>query len=154
LIDTLKRINKLDNLKGWKPLKSYLENTFIVKVSPADNKTELEVIKDNLGLMTWVEKLEDGLGQYSKKNCQKAEAIILNMIKNLEQTSSNDLTIKEELIKDGVLELNKFNDSLGGSFIETGEREELCDLFDDIADAIGLDVHNYPDGIASKWREW
>jgi len=104
--------------------------------------------------MTWVEKFEDGLDQYSKKNCQKAEAIILKMIRGLEQINSSDLTIKEAVIKEGVLELNEFNNSLGGNFIETGEREELCDLFDNIADAVGLDVQNYPDGIASKWREW
>jgi hypothetical protein len=154
LVETLKRINKLENLKGWKPLKDYLENTFTVQASPEENKTELELIKNNLGLMDWTEKAEDGLIQYSKKNCKKAEAIILDMIKSLEQTTLNELTAKEEFIKQGVLALNKFNDSLDGEFIETGEREELCELFDNIADAAGLDLQNYPDGIASKWREW
>jgi len=58
------------------------------------------------------------------------------------------------LIKECVLELNKFNETLDSSFIETEEREELCDLFDNIADAVGLNVQDYPDGIASKWRDW
>ena len=37
---------------------------------------------------------------------------------------------------------------------ETGEREELCDLIDNIADAVELNVQDYQDGIASRWREW
>jgi len=154
LVDTLKKLNKLDNLKTWKPLKSYLDNTFKTSTSISDSKSELELIKSNLGLMSWVEKLEDGLDQYSKKNCKKAESIILNMMEQLEQASPTDLIAKEHIIKICVLNLNKFNDILGGSFIETGEREELCSLFDDIANAVGLNVQNYPDGIASKWREW
>ena len=154
LVNKLKSMNQLDNLKGWKPLKSYLENTFLVQISPKDDKTELELIKSNLGLMTWVEKLEDGLEQYSKKNCKKAESIIIEMINRLEQSAPNDLKVKEDLIKDGVLALNRFNKSLSGSFIETQEREQICDIFDNIAGAVGLDVQNYPDGIASMWREW
>jgi hypothetical protein len=43
---------------------------------------------------------------------------------------------------------------LDGCFIETGEREELCNLFDDIAGAVGINVQDYPDGIASEWRDW
>jgi len=104
--------------------------------------------------MTWIEKSEDGLKQYSKKNCKKAELLIINLIDRLEHINSDDLRFRENLIRDCVLELNAFNDSLDGSFIETEEREQLCDIFDNIADAVGLDVQSYPDGIASKWREW
>jgi hypothetical protein len=43
---------------------------------------------------------------------------------------------------------------LDGCFIETGEREELCDIFDNIADSVGIDIHTYEDGIASEWRDW
>jgi len=154
LIETLKRINRLDNLKGWKPLKNYLDKTFEIQTHIDSDKSELELIKGNLGLISWVEKLKDGLQQYSKKNCKKAEEIILNMINQLEQTASLDLLAKEQLIRDCILDLNKFNDSLDGSFIETSEREELCSLFDNIADAVGLDLQNYTGGIADKWREW
>lgn len=40
--------------------------------------------------------------------------------------------------------------------IETGEREELCEMFNRIALAAGLDPANYADGEgpASLWREW
>jgi len=154
LIETLKKINKLDNLKGWKPLKEYLNNKVIIEPIISTKKSELQLIRENLGIMSWTEKKEDGLEQYSKKNCKKAETIIIDLINHLEKVAENDFDLKEELIKQSVLKLNKLNDSLDGSFIETGEREELCDLFDNIADAVGLNVQDYQDGIASKWREW
>ena len=154
LVETLKKLNKLDNLKGWKPLKEYLNNKVIIDPIVATHKSDLELIRENLSIMSWTEKKEDGLEQYSKKNCKKAETIILDLINQLEKVAENDFDRKEELIKQGVLNLNKLNASLDGSFIETGEREELCDLFDNIADAVGLNVPDYQDGIASKWRDW
>ena len=119
-----------------------------------EDKSDLQLIEENLGIMRWVEKSEDGLEQYSKENCKQAEAIILDLTKELRGLKPGNVLVKEELIKHCVLKLNKFNDSLDGCFIETGEREELSDLFDNIADAIGLNVQDYPDGIASKWRDW
>lgn len=154
LVDTLKRLDKLDNLKGWKPLKDYLDHKIIIEPVAETQKTDLQLIRENLDIMSWTEKKEDGMEQYSAKNCKKAEAIILNLISQLEKAAANGFAKKEELIMQGVLDFNKLNDSLDGTFIETGEREELCDLFDNIADAIGLNVQDYPDGIASKWREW
>lgn len=155
LIDTLVKINKLEILKGWKPLKSYLNKTFMIQEPiKNDTKSELELIKANLGILDWVGKVEAGLEQYSKNNCKKLEAIISNMISQLELIGSGNVTDKEEIIKNGVLEINCLNNSLNGCFIETGEREELCDIFDNIAEAAGLDLQAYEDGIASKWREW
>lgn len=154
LVDTLKKINKLEFLKGWKPLKSYLNKEIIIEPTEQIQKSDLELIKENLDIMSWTEKKDEGLEQYTKKNCKRAETIIFNLINQLENIEQNDFFTKEELIKQCVLELNKFNEVLDGSFIETGEREELCDLFDNIADAVGLNVQDYPDGIASKWRDW
>lgn len=151
LIEALKRTEQLQSLKKWKPLKSYLDGTFEVpKNTVTVEKSALQLLKENLGLLEWVEK---GLKQYTKKNCQKAEAILVNMIDKLESLEQDNLIGKEEAIKNGILELNQFNKNIPG-FIETQEREELCDLFDSIAEAAGLDIQTYEDGIASQWREW
>lgn len=154
LVDKLKELNKLEFLRGWKPLKGYLNKEIMVEAVGQTQKSDLELIKETVDVMSWTEKKEEGLEQYTKKNCKKAETIILSLINQLEKVAQNDFLAKEELIKQSVLELNKFNDSLDGCFIETAEREELCDLFDNIADAVGLKVQDYPDGIASKWRDW
>lgn len=52
--------------------------------------------------------------------------------------------------------LNTLNDETDGSLIETGEREELCDLFNAIAVKAGIDPNQYGDGEgpASEWRDW
>jgi len=40
--------------------------------------------------------------------------------------------------------------------IETGEREDLCELIDKITIAAGLNPEDYAqgDGLADLWREW
>ena len=154
LIEVLKKLNSLENLKGWKPLNDYLQNKISIESVAVGDTSELKLISENLGIMSWVEKSEDGLQQYTHKNCRKAETIILDLIKQLESLGQNNLMKKESLIKNCVLSLNKFNDSLDGCFIETGEREELCNLFDNIAEAVDINVQNYSDGIASEWRDW
>jgi len=154
LVETLKKLDKLEFLKGWKPLKSYLNKQIVIEPTEEIQKSDLELIKEHLDIMSWTEKKDEGLEQYTKKNCKTAQTIILRLITQLENVEESDILKKEELIKECVLELNKFNETLDGSFIETEEREELCDLFDNIADAAGLNVQDYPDGIASKWRNW
>lgn len=154
LVETLKKLNKLNNLKGWKPLKEYLDGRIVIESIADGQKTELALIKEGLNIMSWVEKKEGGLKQYSARNCRKAETIILDLLGRLETVAQSDFAAKEELIKESILKLNKLNDSLEGRFIETGEREELCDLFDNIADAVGLNVQDYEGGIAGKWRTW
>lgn len=48
--------------------------------------------------------------------------------------------------------MNDADDSL----IETGEREDLCELIDQITIASGLNPQDYVKGkrIADVWREW
>lgn len=154
LIEALKRINKLDYLRDWKLLDDYLNNKVVIETKIKNDKSDLDLIKDALDIMSWTEKKKDGLEQYTKRNCKKAESILLDCINQLEKVKQDEYKIKEDLIKQCILKLNDFNAKLGGGFIETGEREELCDLFDNIADAVGLDIQDYQDGIASRWRTW
>jgi hypothetical protein len=48
------------------------------------------------------------------------------------------------------------NDEFDGSFIETGEREDLCELTNVISLAAGLNPDDYGsgEGLASEWRDW
>jgi hypothetical protein len=154
LITVLKKLNNLDTLKGWKPLKDYLNNKVIIEQTTTKAMSDLELVRGSLDIMSWTEKRKEGLSQYTKKNCMKAESIILSLIDELEKVGQSDYEKKEDLIRQSVLELNKFNDNLNGCFIETEEREELSDLLDNIADAVGLNVQDYQDGIAGRWRNW
>lgn len=46
-----------------------------------------------------------------------------------------------------MLALNALNDERDGALIETGPREDLCELIQAAATAAGLD-------ITEAWREW
>ena len=54
-------------------------------------------------------------------------------------------------VRKTVLALNKLNDECGGSLIETGQREDLCDLIERAANQAGLETD---EDITEQWREW
>ncbi|HEY9006670.1 hypothetical protein [Ohtaekwangia sp.] len=105
----------------------------------------------------WLEAYDQGLDQYSDENCDRAKIILDNLIDkliSLEETASiND---KLGLFREAVEHLNFLNDEIDGSLIETGEREDLCTLFNEIATAAGLNPTEYGggEGIASEWCDW
>lgn len=104
----------------------------------------------------WYESGQEiGMPEYSKENCDAAESAVVNLINWLIENAAS--ASKEDVLlafKSSVQSLNNLNKLFG--LIETGEREELCDLFDEIAVEVGLDPKNYADGegIATMWCEW
>jgi len=119
------------------------------------NKDILEEIHNTF--LFWYESGEEfGMTQYSKGNCDKGESIFLNLTAALEGLGINgDEETKILAFKSSVEAMNNLNNLIPG-FIETGERETLCDLFDEVAKLAGLDPSKFGsgDGIASEWREW
>ncbi len=104
----------------------------------------------------WRESYNDGLEQYTEENCNKAQAIFETLIaKLIELGQDANEKDKVELFKTAVLSLNKLNDEIEG-LIETGEREDLCELIDQITIAAEMNPKNYADGegIADEWRDW
>jgi hypothetical protein len=97
-----------------------------------------------------------GLEQYTQENCDKAQAVFDLLLDKLItlgwEANEKD---KVELFKTAVLSLNDLNNEIDG-LIETGEREDLCELIDQITMAAGLDPKNYSDGegLADEWRDW
>jgi len=55
-------------------------------------------------------------------------------------------------IKKIVTSLNKINDKNDG-FIETMEREELCEFINNVVRETGLDIDGNID-LTEEWREW
>ncbi|NCU06405.1 MAG: hypothetical protein GXC73_20820 [Chitinophagaceae bacterium] len=99
----------------------------------------------------------EGMEQYSEENCSAAETILDRLIADL-NTIGVDAPEEQKvkLFQTAVEGLNELNDENDGCLIETGEREDLCELFDQIAIAAGIDPDKYGDGdgIASEWRDW
>lgn len=55
-------------------------------------------------------------------------------------------------VKAAVLKLNELNDACNQSLIETGQREQICDLIISSAMQAGLKTDEHD--ITEAWREW
>ena len=117
----------------------------------------LEKSKSHYPFSRWrLNAIEHGMKQYSTENCEAIEMIFDELIADLKLLST-DATAEDKvlLFKYAVLATNSMNERIDG-FIETGEREDLCELMDQITIAAGLEPEEFADGegIASEWREW
>lgn len=105
----------------------------------------------------WRESYNHGLEQYTQENCDKAKKIFDDLINGLVSIGEN-ATEEEKIVffKTAILATNELNSECGECLIETGEREDLCELTDKITIACGLDPEKYGDGegLATEWREW
>lgn len=105
----------------------------------------------------WHAYFNDGLEQYTRENCDKAQKIIEELI-----TALLDLGLdvpekyKARQFEIAVKKFNDLNKENDFCLIESGEREDLVLLFQELARVCDIDTANYGDGndITSKWREW
>lgn len=113
----------------------------------------LSVIRASYPFSRWA---QSGLEQYTDKACASFVKIFDSLIDELaihgDQASEDE---KLAAFQKAVEALNKLNEK-DDSLIETGEREDLCELCNRIAVAAGLDPLKYGDGEgpASNWRDW
>lgn len=99
---------------------------------------------------------DSGLEQYTPEACAAFSRAIDRLIAELGQAGIDATeSVKLRAFEKAVSALNKLNEA-DESLIETGEREDLCELINTIAVAAGLDPSRYGDGEgpASEWRDW
>ncbi len=104
----------------------------------------------------WQTSFEQGLEQYSQENCARARAIVDELLDALVAVGEDaDTSEKEVLFKTAVEAFNDLNEELDYALIETGEREDLWELFNHISASVGLNPDDYADGegIVSMWRD-
>jgi hypothetical protein len=97
-----------------------------------------------------------GLEQYTPEACTLFVAIFDDLIAKLASLGEGaQEDQKIAAFKTAVEALNTLNEE-DESLIETGEREDLCELCNVIATAAGMDHTKYGDGEgpASEWRDW
>jgi len=118
---------------------------------------KLEATKKQYPFKGWRENFKHGLVQYTEENCKKAQTIFDTLISDLIDLGENAKEARKvEHFKTAVISLNKLNEATDWALIETGEREELFELFETIARVAGIDSSKYGggEGIASEWRDW
>jgi len=115
--------------------------------------TDLQAAKSRYPFARW---RDSGLEQYTDESCAAIAGVFDRLISDLIELGPQAAEgSKLDCFKRAILSLNEMNDS-DPSLIETGEREDLCELCNVIATATGLDPAAYGDGEgpASEWRDW
>lgn len=105
---------------------------------------------------TWKDNFQHGMEQYTPEARAAAQRIFDRLIEGLAALGEMaPEPAKVDLFRQAVLALNELNEE-DFSLIETGEREELCDLVNLIGEAAGIPSNKYGsgEGLASEWREW
>lgn len=150
----------LDRLFGKKgsanQLGNKIKNTDKTSQIYIDYKNKLLATKAFYPFERWRQNYNEGLTQYTTENCNKIKKVFDDLITSLVEIGGNaGEEQKKQLFKLAILNTNQLNEEIDG-LIETGEREDLCELTDKITIACGLDPHKYGagEGLASEWREW
>jgi hypothetical protein len=113
----------------------------------------LESVKNDYPFSRWQ---RSGLEQYTPQACAAFQAIFDKLLSKLTTLgSAAPETEKIALFKEAIEATNALNEE-DESLIETGEREDLCALTNQIATAAGIDPAKYGsgEGPASEWRDW
>lgn len=116
---------------------------------------KLNATKSSYPFERWHKAYEHGLEQYTQENCDRMQKVFDDLIDDLAAkggaASEED---KVESFRIAIEATNKVDEETG--MVETGEREDLCELTNTISTAAGLDFKNYGDGegLASEWRDW
>lgn len=149
LTQQLVRIGKLDQIIEWEEVQDHLDEEGMKVYKAHFGGTELQFIKRQFKFHCY----EDYSEPYTKENCDSVDGIVFKLIEKLEEHANKDETEKLEFFKEAVLALNQMDDDIDG-FISTGEREFLCDTFDEIAEAASLELGQSEGNAISKWRTW
>ncbi len=116
----------------------------------------LNETKKHYPFSVWRQNFDQGFTQYTEDNCNSIKDIFDHLINNLiEAGESASEEQKVQLFRKAILETNKINMEVY-DLIEEGEREDLCELTNEISIACGLTPKKYGEGegLASEWREW
>jgi hypothetical protein len=92
---------------------------------------------------------------YTPENCAAMRVIFDDLIAALiEKGKTASEAEKIELFRVAIERTNELDGETG--VVETGEREDLCELTNVISEAAGLNPDKYGggEGLASEWRDW
>ncbi|MEM5005423.1 hypothetical protein ABEP42_28710 [Priestia megaterium] len=110
----------------------------------------MEELKNNKPTAAWQQRMEDD-EIFTVENIKATDEILDTYINRLEgsvdKMSEQDIL---EYIQEIVIGLNELNEQFD-YFIETLEREELCEFIIKAANAAGLETE---EDITEEWREW
>jgi len=97
-----------------------------------------------------------GMFQYTRRNCHAAREVFDKLLAGLLEIGEGAPEAqKMALFEAAVIALNQLNAATKHSLIETGQREDLWKLFNEIAVTAGIDCSKYQyNDFTFQWREW
>ncbi|ADE68828.1 MULTISPECIES: hypothetical protein [Priestia] len=110
----------------------------------------MEELKNNKLTTAWQQRMEDD-EIFTVENIKATDEILdiyMNKLEgSVDKMSEQDIL---EYVQEIVIGLNELNEQFD-YFIETLEREELCEFIIKAANAAGLETE---EDITEEWREW
>ncbi|MBT2255411.1 hypothetical protein [Priestia megaterium] len=110
----------------------------------------MEELKNSKPTAAWQQRMEDD-EIFTAENIKATDEILdtyMNRLEgSLDKMSEQDIL---EYVQEVVIGLNELNEQFD-YFIETLEREELCEFIIKAANAAGLETE---EDITEEWREW
>jgi len=95
---------------------------------------------------------DDGECAYTAEDVENCKSLMFDYLDALgAMTEPTDEAIMEQ-VKNLVLALNRLNEKVGYSMIETGEREAIWEIIQNSAEECGL--QDPADDVTEEWREW
>lgn len=110
-----------------------------------------EELAKNKPTVEWKQRMDEDDDFFTDENINATNEVLdtyLNNLKELENNSTEEEIL--ESVKIVVISLNELNDNYD-YFIETMEREELCEFIIEAASIAGLESE---EDITEEWREW
>lgn len=110
-----------------------------------------EELSKNKPTVEWKQRMDEGDDLFTDENINATNEVLNSYINSLKKLGDN--TTEEDIlegVKEVVINLNELNEEYD-YFIETMEREELCDFIIEAARIAGFESE---EDITEEWREW
>ena len=110
-----------------------------------------EELSKNKPTVEWKQRMDEGDDLFTDENINATNEVLNSYINSLKKLGDN--TTEEDIlegVKEVVINLNELNEKYD-YFIETMEREELCDFIIEAARIAGFESE---EDITEEWREW
>ncbi|KON85772.1 hypothetical protein AF332_02345 [Sporosarcina globispora] len=110
-----------------------------------------EELTKNKPTVEWKQRMDEDDDLFTDENINATNKVLDSYINNLQKLG--DMPTEEDIlkyVKEVVIRLNEINDQYD-YFIETMEREELCEFIIEATSIAGLESE---EDITEEWREW
>lgn len=118
-----------------------------------ENSEKIQFLREELPTKDWRKRMREGDNIFTVKNIDGVELILLEYIEKISQyTKDKKASNIFNSVKKVTKRINQVNDKYN-YFIDTLEREEICEFIDKVIKTTGFEVKNGVD-LTEEWREW